>query len=149
MKPIALLFLVASAFTVETDIYVFGLSRHTYRDECADGLRPKEQNPGAGLGVMLPLSESWEAGFTVGWYEDSQRDIARFAMPIVRYTWENRLCADAGYGYYKGSCFPGMGGLITVGVRTIGPIWIQGIYVPPLVTRVSYGVGIGFLRVRF
>jgi len=133
----------------DVDLYVFGLSRHTYREECSDGLRPKEQNPGVGLGVMLPLSASWDTGFTSGWYEDSQRDIARFAMPIVRYTWENRICADAGVGYYKGSCFPGMGGLVTVGVRTFGPLWIQGIYVPPLVTRVSYGVGIGFLRLRF
>lgn len=133
----------------DVDLYVLGLSRHTYREELADGLRPKEQNPGVGLGAMWPLSESWEAGFTVGWYNDSQRNVARFALPIVRYTWENRVCIDAAAGYYRGSCFPGAGGLVTVGVRTIGPLWVQGVYVPPVVTRVRYGVAVGFLRLRF
>lgn len=143
-----LVLISAAACSAETDLYVFGISRHTYHEECSDGLRPKEQNPGAGLGVMLPVGESWEAGVTVGWYTDSRRDLARFALPTIRYTWADRVCVDAGAGYYRGSCFYGFGGLITVGVRIIGPLWVQGVYVPPAVTRVDYGVGVAFLRVR-
>lgn len=134
---------------MDTDVYLFGVSRHTYHEEMADGEKANEKNPGCGLGLMESISEGWSVGGAAGWYYDSQRNIATFAMPMARYTWVDRVCVDAGAGYFHGSCFDGLGGLATVGVRVYGPVWLQGMYIPPAVTRVSYGAGIAFLRLRF
>jgi hypothetical protein len=149
MRFLLPLFVVSVAQAVDVDLYLFGISRHTYHEEMADGQKAEERNPGCGLGLMAPLSEAWEWGAAAGWYHDSQRNVATFAMPMIRYTWQDRVCVDAGAGYFKGSCFDGIGGMVTAGVRIAGPVWFQGMYIPPVVTRVEYGAGIGFLRLRF
>ena len=126
---LVLCLLASAAMAEDTDIFMFGLSKHF-------NYQPKEQrcersrNPGCGVGMMFPLTESVEVGGGAGWYVDSYGEIAKFAMPTIRWYYDSRICLDASAGYFQGSTFDGIGFVPTLGLRVYKNVWIHGTYGP-------------------
>lgn len=129
-KASTLIIAVASIVSVataqaDTDVLVYGLSKHFVACHVCKNKQFNEENYGAGIQHTLNKQGAWTFIVKAATYKDSYSAQARLVVGGVRWQWTDKVRVGADAGWMRGSDFHGLGGYPVVSFKVADKVSVE------------------------